>query len=143
LNNHDYETDDSYLSINCIPKSLTFETLYYYKLDNFKDKSKCLGFINLFECHEITIEDNENKFYLTIDIGDRKFEFQSEIKGERDSWFECLINCRKTVKDISRSIYKNPRNMCRLNNVINTKGLNGIKTFCEEEIEKIMDDIVV
>lgn len=73
-------------------------------------------------------------------MGDRIFEFQSEIRGERDTWYEVMKNSRRTSRDIKHSITGKPRNICRLNNFIEKDGMNKLKDICDSEKDKIISN---
>ncbi len=64
---------------------------------------------------------------------------QTEVKGERDLWFEYIKNSRKTAKDVKNSVTKKPRNINKLCNVLEShSGEEKLKKICEEEMEKIV-----
>jgi len=136
LKDIDYATDDLLVEEKILPSFLQFDYLYYYEFNDDNDTSEAKGKIDIHECHEISKEDVDHKFNIIIDLGDRKFVMQSDLKGERDTWFEVLVNSRKTVKDIKLSITKKPRNLNKLQNIINTEGLGKLRDICETEKEK-------
>lgn len=99
--------------------------------------------MNLFtfsDCHEIAPFEKDEKYGLSLDMGDRKYEFQSVYLGERDKWYEVLKNSRKTAKDVKNSFTKRPRNLERLSNVTETEGVSKLKEICEAEKDKIIGD---
>lgn len=71
-------------------------------------------------------------------MGDRKFEFESEMMADRDRWYFSLKNSRRTAKEFKNSITKKPRNISKLCKIIDTDGIGKLK----EIIEKEKDDIV-
>ena len=73
-------------------------------------------------------------------MGDRKFELQSGLKGERDFWFEYIKNSRKTAKDVKNSITKRPRNINKLCNILESFGEDKLKKLCEDEKDKIVSN---
>ena len=75
-----------------------------------------------------------------MDTGNRKYEFQTEMHGERDKWVEVLTNSRRTAKEISQSITKKPRNLCKLIKIEEQEGINKLKLICEEEKDKLVFD---
>jgi hypothetical protein len=133
----DYINDDTMLEEKVLPGFLAFDTLYYYSCDSELDNSEAKGMIAMCDCHEIQKEDrDDSKFYLILDLGERKFEFQSDFKGERDGWFETLVNSRRTAKDIRKSITKKPRNVEKLLAVLEFDGIGKVKDICEVERDK-------
>ena len=74
-----------------------------------------------------------------MDVEDRVFEFYSEIKGDRDLWFEALKNSRRTAKEIKNSIKKHPRNIQRLANILE-EGQNKLLEELEKEKMKTIGD---
>lgn len=77
---------------------------------------------------------------MIVDIGERKFEFETQIKGERDKWYICLKNSRKTSKDIKKSITKKPRNITRLLKIIEHEGIGKLREVCEKERDNIVQN---
>jgi hypothetical protein len=75
-----------------------------------------------------------------VDMGDRKYEFQSEIKGERDKWYMAIKNSRQTAKDIKKSFTKKPRNITKLLKSIETEGSGRLKEICEKEKDNILSN---
>lgn len=71
-------------------------------------------------------------------MGDRKFEFLSTMKGERDKWFEALRCSRKTAREIKNSFTKNPRNVSKLSKILDTEGYDKLKLYCEKEKARYM-----
>jgi hypothetical protein len=138
LTDNNYDNDDTMLDEVKIPKSLTFDTLYYFHMENENDDSQSKGNILLSDCHEVAVENRDDKYFLTLDMGDRKYEFLSDFKGERDMWYEVLRNSRKTSKDIKNSITKKPRNLNKLSNILDRDGGSKLKEICEKEKEKII-----
>jgi len=72
---------------------------------------------------------------IEVDLGDRKYVFYSEIRAERDNWFECIKTAWKNSKEIKASISKMPRNLLRLQRMLETEGIGTVKNMCIEEIE--------
>ncbi len=77
---------------------------------------------------------------MIVDIGDRKYEFESEIKAERDKWYSCLRNSRRTAKEIKKSVTKKPRNICRLSKIIENEGVGKLREVCESEKDNIVQN---
>jgi hypothetical protein len=73
-------------------------------------------------------------------MGDRKYEFESEMKGERDKWYICIKNSRKTTKEYKKSITKKPRNISRLNKIVENEGIGKLKEIIEKEKDDIVND---
>jgi hypothetical protein len=83
------------------------------------------------------MENKDDRYILTLDVGEKKYEFISDFKGERDMWYEVLRNSRKTAKDIKNSITKKPRNLNKLLAIIEKEGIGKLREFVEKEKEKI------
>ena len=116
LDSH-YMEDDVDLEQKKLKDWLKFDTLFYFKVDGEDDDSKSLGSLELLNSHKIELLDKDDKFYLYLDVEDRRFEFYCESKAERDIWFEVLKNARRTAKEYYASITKHPRNVELLNNI--------------------------
>lgn len=86
------------------------------------------------------IKEDEEKYYISIDQGYRKYEFFSEMKGERDRWFEAIRCSRKTGKDFKMSITNKPRNLNKLCNIIRKEGVSALREICEKEKQQIIGD---
>ncbi len=71
-------------------------------------------------------------------MGTRIFEFYTSHEYEREKWKESLNNTFKTCKDMKNSITFQPRNICKLVNIIENEGLGSLKSFIEEEINQIL-----
>lgn len=71
-------------------------------------------------------------------MGDRKFEFTSAMKGERDKWFEAIKLSRKTAKDYKNSFTKKPRNTTRIKLIKQNEGIDKIRAICEKEKSKYL-----
>lgn len=84
--------------------------------------------------------EKEDKFYITLDMGDRIYEFQSDIRGERDKWYEVLKNSRRTAKDIKNSITGKPRNLNKMLNIYEREGISKIREVCETEKDRLINN---
>lgn len=141
LTNEKYEIDDVSLDEKKKKEWLKFDTLFYFKYENDKASStKCQGELDLSLSHKIESVEKDNKYYLILDVEDRVFEFYSEMKGERDKWFEVLKNSRRTAKEYQASITKHPKNVQILSNILTKDGQNKLKDKLEEEKNKIIGD---
>jgi hypothetical protein len=89
------------------------------------------------DCHEVAIENRDDRYIISIDVGEKKYEFISDFKGERDMWYEVLKNSRKTAKDIKNSITKKPRNLSKILSLVDKEGIGKLRDFCEKEKDKI------
>jgi hypothetical protein len=84
--------------------------------------------------------EKDGKFLLIVDLGERKYEFESEIKGDRDKWYTCLKNSRRTAKEIKKSSTKKPRNISRLVKIIENEGIGKLREVCEKEKDNILQN---
>ena len=114
---------------------LKFDTLYYFKCDLIEsDKFDYLGKIDLADSHNIIDFDNNNKFYINLDINDKVYNFFCETKAERDEWLEVIKNSHKTAKEYKLSTTKHPRNVEILYSIfIKDKKKNEFLNKIEEE----------
>ena len=121
-----YLEDDTDLDPTYQKDWLKFDTLFYFKLEGEEKK----GSLELVNSHKIELLDKDDKFYLFLDVQDRRFDLYCESKAERDIWFEVLKNSRRTAKEYNASITKSPRNV---------EYLNSIFQLGEKELIKKMD----
>ena len=142
LRNVDYETDDKMLDISKLKKWIKYDTLFFFHPEEEDEMEPKKEPLKLKDCHSITCEDKDNKFYITLAIGDENFFFYNKFQSERDLWFEVLKNSRQTAKDIANSITKNPRNMTRLMNIYNKKGKDAYFDEFEKEKKKNLGDFL-
>ena len=112
---------------------LKFDTLFYFKIEEEDSK----GSLELVNSHKIELLDKDDKFYLFLDVEDRRFDLYCESKAERDIWFEVLKNSRRTAKEYNASLTKHPRNVEYLNSIF----LLGEKDFLKK-MEKEKNTIV-
>ena len=112
-----YIEDDMDLEPKRQKEWLKFDTLFYFKFDDKDESSESSGSLELVNSHKIELLDKDGKFYLYLDVEDRRFDFYCESKAERDIWFEVLKNSRRTAKEYYASITKHPRNVEPLNNI--------------------------
>ena len=136
FDNH-YMEDDVDLEPKKQKEWLKFDTLFYFKYEDKDESSKSLGSLELLNSHKIELLDKDNKYYLYLDVEDRRFDFYCESKAERDIWFEVLKNSRRTAKEYYASITKHPRNVELLNNIY----LSGEKELIKK-LEKEKNAIV-
>ena len=132
-----YAKDDFDLDQKKQKEWLKFDTLYYFKYEDKDESSQSSGSLELLNSHKIELVDKEDKFYLFLDVQDRKFDFYCETKAERDIWYEVLKNSRRTAKEYNASITKHPRNIEPLYNIF----LDGEKDFYKQ-LEKDKKNIV-
>jgi len=137
LFDHHYMEDDVDLEPKKQKEWLKFDTLFYFKYEGEEESSKSLGSLELLNSHKIELLDKDDKFYLYLDVEDRRFDFYCESKAERDIWFEVLKNARRTAKEYYASITKHPRNIELLNNIY----LSGEKELIKR-LEKEKKEIV-
>ena len=135
-----YEKDDMSLEPSRYQKDwIKFDKLFYFKYEKEKEPSGPIDGLDLSLSHKIETVDKEGKYYLILDVEDRVFEFYSEIKGDRDLWFEALKNSRRTAKEIKASVKGNPRNVQRLCNILE-EGQNKLIDELEKEKLKTIGD---
>ena len=115
LFDNQYIEDDVDLEPKKQSEWLKFDTLFYFKFEDKEESSK--GSLELLNSHKIELLDKDNKYYLYLDVEDRRFDFYCESKAERDIWFEVLKNSRRTAKEYYSSITKHPRNVELLDNI--------------------------
>ena len=135
LSDDKYITDDS--NIDKQKEWLTFDSLCYFKYEDENEKTLQQSSLDLSQSHKIEAIDKEGKYFIILDVEDRIYEFYSEIKGDRDKWFEVLKNSRKTAKEYKASVTKHPRNVELLNSIFE-KGQDKFKEKLEEEMNKIV-----
>ena len=116
---------------------LKFDSLFYFKYENKEESSENLGSLELVNSHKVELVDKDEKFYLFLDVDDRRFDFYCDSKAERDIWFEVLKNSRRTAKEYKASVTKHPRNIELLYSFF----LLGEKDFIKK-IEKEKNGIV-
>ena len=114
LSNEQYDKDEN--DVNKTSGFIEFDVLYYFKYEKDDEKSPMKSGLDLALSHKIEPSDKDNKYYLTLDVDDRRYELYSESKAERDEWFECLKNSRRTAKEYKQSMSKHPRNVAILYN---------------------------
>ena len=117
---------------------LKFDTLYIFKTD--KDENNIAGQFNeieLVNSHNIINYENNQKYYINLDIGDKIYNFYCEIKSERDEWFEVIKNSQKTAKQYKLSITKHPRNVDLLNILYDKDEQEFFKKIEEDKVKEI------
>ena len=135
LKNADYEKDDKMIDNSKLKDWLQFDTLFLFSSDE-DDEKEAMKSLSLKDCHSITCEDRDSKFYISVSIADQNYFFYNKFEEERDLWFEVLKNSRRTAKEIANSITKKPRNMARLMNIFDKKGKEGYFEELEKEEKK-------
>ena len=106
-----YSEDDTDLEQKKQKDWLRFDCLFYFKYEDKEENSETLGSLELVKSHKVELLDKDDKFYLYLDVEDRRFDFYCDSKAERDIWFEVLKNSRRTAKEYQASITKHPRNI--------------------------------
>ena len=96
---------------------IKFDVLYYFKFEGAKKFNEFQAKLELKNSHKIELLDKPDKFFLLLDVEDRVFQFNSDIKAKRDIWFEVLKNSRRTAKEFMNSKFGNPRNVELLNSI--------------------------
>ena len=131
-----YNKDDVTFDEKKLKDWLKYDTLYYFKFKNDEKESDSLGTLELKNSHQIESIDKDTKYYLILDVEDRRFEFYSDTKGVRDIWYEVLKNSRRTAKEILMSTTKHPRNIDLLLSYYE-KGEEQFKEKLDSEIKEI------
>ena len=131
-----YNKDDVTFDDKKLKDWLKYDTLYYFKFKNDEKESDSLGTLELKNSHKIELIDKDTKFYLSLDVEDRRYEFYSDTKGVRDTWYEVLKNSRRTAKEILMSTTKHPRNIDLLLSYYE-KGEEQFKEKLDSEIKEI------
>ena len=137
LFDNNYLEDDTDLDPKKQKDWLKFDTLFYFKYESSDESSKSSGELELVNSHKIELLDKDDKYYLYLDIEDRKFDFYCDSKADRDKWFEVLKNSRRTAKEYQASVTKHPRNI----ELLNTFFILGDKDF-NKKLEKEKSAIV-
>ena len=106
-----YSEDDTDLEQKKQKDWLKFDCLFYFKYEDKEENSETLGSLELVKSHKVELLDKDDKFYLYLDVEDRRFDFYCDSKAERDIWFEVLKNSRRTAKEYQASVTKHPRNI--------------------------------
>ena len=70
------------------------------------------------DCRDIIKSEGDKKYFLLLHFDKNTYEFYSEIKMERDKWFEILNNSIKNAKIYKYSKTKNPYNVNEYNNLL-------------------------
>ena len=111
LFDNNYLEDDMDLDAKKQKDWLKFDSLFYFKYADKDETSENAGSLELVNSHKVELLDKDDKFYLYLDVEDRRFDFYCDSKAERDIWFEVLKNSRRTAKEYQASITKHPRNI--------------------------------
>ena len=135
LRDSDYEKDDKMIDNSKLKEYLKFDTLFFFNVDKDDEKDPIKS-LDLADCHSITCEDKDSRFYIKLEVGDENFFYYIKFQEERDLWFEVMKNSRRTAKEIANSITKKPRNMTRLINIFNKKGKEAYLEDIEAEEKK-------
>ena len=131
LRNIDYEKEDKMLDNSKLKEWLKFDTLFFFNPEDDNEIEPNMS-LDLKECHSISYEEKNSKFFISIAVGDNNYYFYNKFHEDIDLLFEVLKNSRRTAKEIANSITKRPRNMVRLSNIFDKKG----KKEYLDEIEK-------
>ena len=83
-----YLEDDTDLEQKKQKDWLKFDCLFYFKYEDNEENSETLGSLELVKSHKVELLDKDDKFYLYLDVDDRRFDFYCDSKSERDIWFE-------------------------------------------------------
>ena len=142
LKDEDYETDDKTLEDNKLKGWIKYDVLFVFKgKDKDKEKNNVPKYgLEMKNCHTIKCEDKDEKYFLNVEIGDEIHIFYSEIRGERDIWFEVLKNSRQTAKEICNSITQKPKNMKKLLNIYEIQGKEQYLEEIQKERSKVLGE---
>ena len=137
LTDEKYEKDE--VNVDKKKEWLEFDCLFYFKYEGENESAGFQAKLDLALSHKIEILDKDDKFFLILDVEDRKYEFYSESKGERDFWFENLKNSRRTAKEYKASVTKHPRNVEFLNQKFE-RSMEEFNKKIEDEKNQIIGD---
>ena len=115
LYDKEYIQDDMDLDPKKQKDWLKFDTLYYFKFKNRGEDRDNLGGLEMVNSHKIIHFEEDEKYFLNLDVGERVYDFYCDNKFDRDEWFEVLRNSRRTAKEYFLSKTKRPRNIEKLN----------------------------
>ena len=135
LFDHHYLDDDVDLDPKKQKEWIKFDTLYYFKLEDTTVDVENLKSLDLENSHKIELLDKDDKFYLYLDVGDRRLVCYCDSKSERDVWFEVLKNSRRTALEYKVSYTKHPRNIELLNTYFLRSDKDFIKKMEKEKVE--------
>ena len=124
----EYIQDDFDLDAKKQKDWIKFDTLYYFKYQNKNEDKDNLGGLEMVNSHKILHFENNEKYYLNLDEGERIYDFYCDNKFDRDEWFEVLKNSRRTAKEYFASKTKKPRNV----ELLNVYFLKGEKEFLKK-----------
>ena len=110
----EYVQDDLDLDPKKQKEWIKYDTLYYFKFQKGEFKES-LGGLEMVNSHKIINFENNEKYYLNLDVGERIYDFYCDNRFDRDEWFEVLKNSRRTAKEYFISKTKKPRNIELLN----------------------------
>jgi len=99
LRDSDYEKDDKMIDNSKLKEYLKFDTLFFFNVDKDDEKDPIKS-LDLADCHSITCEDKDSRFYIKLEVGDENFFYYIKFQEERDLWFEVMKNSRRTAKEI-------------------------------------------
>ena len=106
-----YLEDDTDLEPKKQKDWIKLDSLFYFKYKDQDENSENAGSLELVNSHKVELLDKDDKYYLYLDVEDRRFDFYCDSKAERDIWFEVLKNSRRTAKEYQASVTKHPRNI--------------------------------
>ena len=71
-------------------------------------------------------------------MGNKIYVLNTKYNFEREKWYEAMLNCRRTYKEINKSISLKPKNIQFLVNILNGEGENGINQIAEKKKDNIL-----
>ena len=128
LDESKYLEDELTLNKNILKKWLKFDTLFIFNIKNNKIEKE----IDLKNCFKIEKNEDENKYYIILDLCDNMIKLYYDKKFERDKWFEILKISKKTAKEFKNSITKHPRNIEKLYKLLKESKYKCNEKFNEE-----------
>jgi hypothetical protein len=71
-------------------------------------------------------------------MGNKIYLFNTKYNFEREKWYEAMINCRRTFKEIDKSISQKPKNVEYLVKIFNEEGESSIKQIADKKKDNIL-----
>ena len=115
LLNKKYLKDEVDLSVKEQRGWIKFDTLFYF--DEGSTNPNSIPLINI---NKIELSDKDNNFFIYLFLENNTIELYTEIKKDRDKWYEALKNSMRTAKEYKASLTKHPRNIELLNSFFNS-----------------------
>ena len=108
LSIEEYIRDPNVLSENELPPLLEFDTMYYYYMDSWEDKSDCQGHIRTVDINNILLKDmsksKEEGHAFILDAGARRYHMNCRYKFELERWVNAIYISMQTARESQASI---------------------------------------